>query len=49
MEKENTYTQSRWSLDDLFTGFEDANIEATYGNLEAMVAQFEKFREEFKP
>ncbi len=39
MEKENTYTQSRWSLDDLFSGFEDTNIEATYEKLDAMVAQ----------
>ena len=49
MEHKEVYAQSRWSLDDLFTGFEDANIEATYGNLEAMVAQFEKFREELTP
>ena len=49
MEKENTYTQSRWSLDDLFSGFEDTNIEATYEKLDAMVAQFEKYREELNP
>ena len=49
MEHKEVYAQSRWSLDDLFTGFEDANIEATYGKLEAMVAQFEKFREELTP
>jgi len=49
MEHKEAYAQSRWSLDDLFTGFEDANIEATYGKLEAMVVQFEKFREELTP
>ncbi|HPS32308.1 MAG TPA: M3 family oligoendopeptidase [Anaerolineaceae bacterium] len=49
MEHKETYTQSRWSLDDLFTGFEDANIEATYEKLDAMVAEFEKCRGELKP
>ena len=49
MEHTEVYTQSRWSLDDLFTGFDDANIEATYEKLDAMVAQFEKCREELKP
>ena len=49
MEHKEVYTQSRWSLDDLFTGFDDANIEATYEKLDAMVAQFEKCREELKP
>ena len=49
MENNYTYTQSRWSLDDLFAGFEDPNIEATYQKLEAMVSQFEKYREELRP
>jgi len=49
MDTKETYTQSHWSLDDLFSGFEDTNIEATYEKLDAMVAQFEKFREELKP
>ncbi len=49
MEHKEVYTQSRWSLDDLFTGFDDANIEATYEKLDAMVAQFEKCREELQP
>ncbi|MEN6555627.1 MAG: M3 family oligoendopeptidase [Anaerolineaceae bacterium] len=49
MEHKETYTQSSWSLDDLFTGFEDANIEATYEKLDAMVAEFEKCRGELKP
>ena len=49
MEHKEVYTQSRWSLDDLFTGFDDTNIEATYEKLDAMVAQFEKCREELQP
>ncbi|NMC16230.1 MAG: M3 family oligoendopeptidase [Chloroflexi bacterium] len=49
MEHKEVYTQSRWSLDNLFTSFDDANIEATYEKLDAMVAQFEKCREELQP
>jgi len=37
-----TYSQSPWSLDDLFKGFDDPAIEATYQKLEAQVAEFEK-------
>ncbi len=39
-----TYSQSPWSLDDLFQGFDDPAIEATYQKLEAQVAEFEKYR-----
>ncbi|HOF25796.1 MAG TPA: oligoendopeptidase F, partial [Anaerolineaceae bacterium] len=39
-----TYSQSPWSLDDLFKGFDDPAIEATYQKLEAQVAEFEKYR-----
>jgi hypothetical protein len=49
MENNYTYTQSRWSLDDLFAGFEDPNIEATYQKLEAMVSQFESTAKELRP
>ena len=44
MNTKNTYTQSSWSLDDLFKGFDDPAIEATYQKLEAQVAEFEKYR-----
>ena len=44
-----TYSQSPWSLDDLFKGFDDPAIEATYQKLEAQVAEFEKYRSALTP
>ncbi len=39
------YTQSPWSLEDLFLSFDDPKIEETYQMVEAMVSQFENYRE----
>lgn len=44
MTEKNNYTQSAWSLNDLFTGFDDPAIEATYEKTEAMVTLFEEYR-----
>ena len=44
MTEKTTYTQSAWSLNDLFTGFDDPAIEATYEKIEAMVTLFEEYR-----
>lgn len=49
MNPTETYAQTRWKLDDLFTGFEDQTIETTYQNLKDLVGQFEKYREQLKP
>ncbi|MFZ3150969.1 MAG: M3 family oligoendopeptidase [Anaerolineaceae bacterium] len=49
MNPNETYAQTRWKLDDLFTGFEDQTIETTYQNLKDLVGQFEKYREHLKP
>ena len=49
MKEDNHYTQSPWSLKDLFSGFDDPAIDETYRQLESMVGEIEKFRDELTP
>jgi len=44
MNTKNTYTQSPWSLDDLFHGFDDPAIDEAYQMLESKVSGFEQYR-----
>ena len=48
MTETNAYTQSPWSLKDLFNGFDDANIDATYQQMEALITNFEAYRAELQ-
>ena len=43
---EKTYTQSPWSLKELFDSFEDPKINETYQTLTRNVEQFESCRDE---
>ena len=49
MNTKNTYTQSSWSLDDLFDDFDDPAIEATYQKLDLMLAEFEQYGAQLTP
>jgi len=44
-----TYTQTRWSLKDLFPGQDGGDIESAFSRLEQMVSQFEAFRAQLTP
>ncbi|OQX62312.1 MAG: oligoendopeptidase F [Anaerolinea sp. 4484_236] len=44
-----TFTQTKWSLEALFPGFESAELENTFKELEKQVAAFEALRPELKP
>lgn len=44
-----TYTQSPWSLEDLFTGFDDPRIEAGFSEIKAGVQEFEAYRDQLTP
>jgi len=46
---EKTYTQSPWSLKELFDSFEDPKMNEAYAKLEKMIAEFEAHRECLKP
>ena len=46
---EKTYTQSPWSLKELFDSFEDPKIEEAYQSLAKNVEQFEAYRDELNP
>ena len=46
---EKTYTQSSWSLKELFDSFEDPKIEETYQALTTNVEQFESYRDQLSP
>ncbi|MDD3948075.1 MAG: M3 family oligoendopeptidase [Anaerolineaceae bacterium] len=46
---EETYTQSPWSLEELFAGFDDPKIEETYQAISKNVERFEGYRDELKP
>ncbi len=46
---EKTYTQSPWSLKELFDSFDDPKMNEAYVELEKMVSQFEAHRECLKP
>lgn len=44
-----TFTQSPWSLADLFPGIDSAELDLAFKHLEAQVAEFEEFRADLKP
>ncbi len=44
-----TFTQSPWSLQDLFSGLDSPELELSFKHLEAQVAEFEESRAELKP
>ncbi len=44
-----TYTQKRWSLEDLFPGIDSPELEKGFGNLDKLVTTFEKNRSALKP
>ncbi len=44
-----TYKLSRWSLEDLFSGHESAEMMGAFSGLESWVGQFESWREKLKP
>lgn len=46
---EKTYTQSPWSLKELFDSFEDPKMNQAYADLEAMVSAFEAQRNVLQP
>ena len=43
------YTQTRWSLADLFPGFNSPELEQAFTDLEAKVADFEALRPQLSP
>jgi oligoendopeptidase F len=43
-----TFTQSPWSLQDLFPGLDSPELDLSFKHLEAQVAEFEEFRAELK-
>jgi oligoendopeptidase F len=44
-----TYTQTRWSLADLYPGFKSAEYEAAFDQIEEQASSFEGLRENLKP
>ena len=44
-----TFAQTKWSLKDLFPGFESPELEKTYKELDAQIANFEALRPNLKP
>ena len=44
-----SYTQSPWSLNDLFPALDAPELEAAFKSLEAQVVEFEKLRPQLKP
>jgi oligoendopeptidase F len=44
-----TFTQSPWSLKDLYPGTDSSELEAAFGELEKQVKTFEAFRPDLKP
>ena len=46
---EKNFTQSPWSLNELFDSFDDPKMNEAYAKLEKMVAEFEAHRECLKP
>jgi oligoendopeptidase F len=49
MTETSTYSQSAWSLKDLFQGFDDPNYEVTFENIEKGVKSFQAYREKLSP
>ena len=44
-----SYSQTRWSLNDLFPGQDGSDIEGAFALLEQTVGQFETYREQLRP
>jgi len=44
-----TFTQSAWSLEDLFPAVDSPELEAAFGHLEAQIAEFEESRADLVP
>ena len=44
-----TYTQTRWSLADLYPGFKSTEYEAAFDQIEEQVSSFEGLRDNLKP
>lgn len=49
MTENNTYTQSAWSLDDLFSGFDDPQYEAAFETIRQGAAHFQAYRDQLTP
>jgi hypothetical protein len=49
MNTKNTYTQSPWSLYDLFHGLDDPAIDEAYQKMGSLVTEFEKYRSALTP
>ena len=47
--KDITYQKSRWSLDDLFPGYDSPEIKNAFEKIDSLVAGFESRREELDP
>lgn len=46
---EKTYSQGPWSLEDLFTGFDDPKYQATFQEIEKGVKDFQAYRDQLSP
>ncbi len=46
---EKTYSQGPWSLQDLFTGFDDPSYQATFDEIEKGVQDFQAYRDQLSP
>ena len=46
---DQVFTQSAWSLEDLYQGFDDPKYEAAFKEVEAAVEGFQGYREQLKP
>jgi oligoendopeptidase F len=46
---QTSYSQTRWSLKDLFPGQDGSDIETAFTQLEHLVGQFESFRDQLNP
>ena len=49
MTKTQTYTQSSWSLEDLFQGFDDPAYEAAFEEIRQGAQKFQSYREQLVP
>lgn len=49
MTKNQTYTQSSWSLEDLFQGFDDPAYEAAFEEIRQGAQKFQSYREQLVP
>ncbi len=49
MTEKTKYEQTAWTLNDLFSGFDDPAIEKTYQKVTGLVTKFENYREKLQP